>query len=55
MKSKKKNKKEKKKIIIIRNSLHRLTWDKDRKEYNKKAWYVEHIRRLYDFENKMNI
>jgi len=53
MKSKKKKKK--KRTIIIRNSLHRLTWDDDRKEYNKKAWYVEQIRRLYDFENRMNI
>ncbi|MFX1310683.1 MAG: hypothetical protein ACFE8C_13355 [Promethearchaeota archaeon] len=55
MKFKKKNKKKKRKIIIIGDSLHRLTWDNDRKEYNHLAWYVEHIRRLYDFENKFNV
>ncbi|MFW9829014.1 MAG: hypothetical protein ACFFEY_15660 [Candidatus Thorarchaeota archaeon] len=50
-------KKKKKQIgkIIVTKSLYGLVWDPDRKEYNRLSWYVEHIRRLYDFENRNNI
>ncbi|NVM34401.1 MAG: hypothetical protein HWN81_02320 [Candidatus Lokiarchaeota archaeon] len=50
-----KKKKKKKRKIIIRYSLHRLVWDVDRKEYNRKVWYIDQIRKLYDFENRNNI